>query len=172
MISWPPRRVVTGHDEQGKSIVLSDGPPEVIADVAAGEGRLAEIWAAGVTPVPLAAIEPEPNAYPVVVPPPRNGHVIRLLEMRPGWRSPMHRTESLDYGVVLQGEAHMVLDDSEVVLRPGDVVVQRGTDHAWENRSGSPVLILFVLVDAAFSDELRASIGDKADQLIVDLPAS
>ena len=72
----------------------------------------------------------------------------------------MHRTESIDYGIVLKGEVWLVLDDgSETRLGPGHVVIQRGTDHAWENRSRRPVRIVFVLVDGAFTDELRAAIG-------------
>jgi len=65
-------------------------------------------------------------------------------------RSPhplMHRTESVDYGVVIEGEMTLVLDDSEVLLKEGSVVVQRGTNHAWANRSGKPCRMLFVLVE-------------------------
>ncbi len=68
----------------------------------------------------------------------------------------MHRTSTLDYVVVLQGEIVLVLDDSEVTLRPGDVVVQRGTDHAWENRASEPARMAFFHIDAQFSEELRA----------------
>ena len=72
----------------------------------------------------------------------------------------MHRTETIDYGIVLEGELWLMLDDgSETRLGPGDVVVQRGTDHAWENRSEQVVRVVFVLVDGAFTDELRAAIG-------------
>jgi len=62
----------------------------------------------------------------------------------------MHRTESVDYGVVIEGEVTLVLDDSEVLLKPGSVVVQRGTNHAWANRSGRPCRMLFVLVDGKY----------------------
>jgi mannose-6-phosphate isomerase-like protein (cupin superfamily) len=62
----------------------------------------------------------------------------------------MHRTESIDYGVVIEGEITLVLDDSRVVLKPGNVVVQRGTNHAWANHSGKPCRMLFVLVDGTF----------------------
>ncbi len=62
----------------------------------------------------------------------------------------MHRTETVDYGVVIEGELTLVLDDSEVPLRPGSVVVQRGTNHAWANRSGKPCRMLFVLIDGEF----------------------
>jgi mannose-6-phosphate isomerase-like protein (cupin superfamily) len=70
----------------------------------------------------------------------------------------MHRTESVDYGVVIEGELTLVLDDSEVPLKPGSVVVQRGTNHAWANRSGKPCRMLFVLVDGAFDPAIAAAL--------------
>ena len=69
------------------------------------------------------------------MPPAPNGTKIRINEFPPGVVSPVHRTQSVDYGIVLSGEVVLVLDDSETVLRAGDVVVQRGTNHRWENRS-------------------------------------
>ena len=66
----------------------------------------------------------------------------------------MHRTRTLDYMVVIEGEVVLSLTDSEVTLRKGDVVVQRGTDHAWENRSDAVALMAFFHVDAEFSPEL------------------
>ncbi len=75
----------------------------------------------------------------------------------------MHRTESVDYGVVLEGEVTLVLDDgSATTVGPGDLVMQRGTDHAWENRSDHWTRILFVLVAGRFEDELRAQLPDDA----------
>lgn len=71
----------------------------------------------------------------------------------------MHRTESVDYGVVIEGELTLVLDDSEVQLRAGSVVVQRGTNHAWANRSGRPCRMLFVLVGGAYEPALRAALA-------------
>jgi len=71
----------------------------------------------------------------------------------------MHRTESVDYGVVIEGELTLVLDDSEVQLRPGSVVVQRGSNHAWANRSGKPCRMLFVLVDGAYEPSLAAALA-------------
>ena len=70
----------------------------------------------------------------------------------------MHRTESIDYGVVIEGEMTLVLDDGEALLRPGSVVIQRGTNHAWANRSGKPCRMLFVLIDGAFEPALAAAI--------------
>jgi mannose-6-phosphate isomerase-like protein (cupin superfamily) len=78
-----------------------------------------------------------------------------------GGRHPlMHRTETIDYAVVLDGEITMVLDDEDVHLKAGDVVIQRGTSHAWSNRSNKPVRMLYVLIDAKFAPELAAMFGD------------
>lgn len=75
-----------------------------------------------------------------------------------GGRHPlMHRTETVDYAVVLEGEIYLVLDDTEVKLDAGDVVIQRGTNHAWSNRSGKPVRMLYVLIDGEFDPELAAA---------------
>jgi quercetin dioxygenase-like cupin family protein len=80
--------------------------------------------------------------------------------MAPGAESPMHRTETLDVGVVLEGETWLLLDDgSETRVRVGDAVVQRGTNHAWANRGDVPVRMVFVLIDGEISDELRSAIG-------------
>ena len=73
----------------------------------------------------------------------------------------MHRTESVDYGVVIDGEMTLVLDQGEVLLRPGSVVVQRGTNHAWANRSTRPCRMLFVLIDGHYSPELARALGPR-----------
>lgn len=71
----------------------------------------------------------------------------------------MHRTESVDYGVVIEGEMTLVLDQGEVLLKPGSVVVQRGTNHAWANRSGKPCRMLFVLVDGCYDPTIAQALG-------------
>jgi uncharacterized cupin superfamily protein len=73
----------------------------------------------------------------------------------------VHRTQSVDYGIVLEGQMVLVLDDAETILNAGDVVVQRGTSHRWENRSGSVARMVFVLVDARFADDLVATLGEE-----------
>lgn len=73
----------------------------------------------------------------------------------------MHRTESVDYGIVIDGEMTLVLDDSEVLLKPGSVVIQRGTNHAWANRSGKPCRMLFVLVDGAYEPGIAAALAQR-----------
>ena len=152
---WTPRRVVTGHDADGTSVFLSDGPPPVIRTVADGAVFI-EMWSTNATPAPVAAEEPEPTERDLTVPPGPNGTKIRINEIPPGAASPMHRTETIDYGVVLSGEIVLVLDDSETTLRAGDVVIQRGTDHRWENRSDEPTRVAFILIDGTFTDDLRA----------------
>jgi mannose-6-phosphate isomerase-like protein (cupin superfamily) len=73
----------------------------------------------------------------------------------------MHRTESIDYGVVIEGEMTLVLDDSEVLLKPGSVVVQRGTNHAWANRSGKPCRMLFILVDGQYGPAIAEALTQR-----------
>jgi naringenin degradation protein FdeH len=153
-----PRRIVTGHDESGKSVVVSDGPTPKTLDI--GTAAFHELWITSQTPVQIAATEPEPTERPVRTPPPANGVVVRVTEMAPGAESPMHRTETLDVGVVLEGETWLMLDDgSETRVGVGDVVVQRGTNHAWANRSDAPVRMVFVLIDGEITEELRSSTG-------------
>lgn len=74
----------------------------------------------------------------------------------------MHRTESVDYGIVIEGEMTLVLDTSDVLLKAGSVVVQRGTNHAWANRSGKPCRMLYVLVDGAFAPDIAAALEKSA----------
>ena len=157
-MSGVPRRIVTGHDASGKSIVVSDTPVPKTLDI--GTAAFHEVWITDATPAPIDATEPEPTERPVRVPPPANGVMVRFTEMAPGAESPMHRTETVDVGVVIDGETWLLLDDgSETRVGPGDAVVQRGTMHAWANRSDRPVRMLFVLIDGTISDELRSATG-------------
>jgi mannose-6-phosphate isomerase-like protein (cupin superfamily) len=162
------RRVVTGHDENGKSIVLSDGMPPNVRDKGTDVDFI-EIWNTECVPAPIRSVEPEPTDGPLKVPPARAGTKIRFNDFYPGHisklppradgRHPMmHRTRSIDYGIVLEGEIYMILDDSEVLLRTGDVVIQRGTDHAWENRSDRMCRMAFILIGGEFSEELLAKL--------------
>jgi quercetin dioxygenase-like cupin family protein len=154
--------VVTGHDAHGHSVFLHDGPPPV-ARTAPDGAYFFELWNTGAAPAPIAAQEPDPTQRDLTVPPAAHGTKIRINEFPPGVVSPTHRTETVDFGIVLEGEVVLVLDaDAETVLGPGDVVVQRGTDHRWENRTEQPARMVFVLVDGAFTDELRGLIGSEA----------
>jgi mannose-6-phosphate isomerase-like protein (cupin superfamily) len=157
------KRVVTGHDAQGRSVfVIEDEPQPVVLDKAGGL-RLTELWA---TPNEIRPRRIEPD---------RGGTVFRVIDYPPDSerlksidpeahfasmgaeaaprekrRHPgMHRTRTLDYAIVVSGEIYAVLDEDEVLLKAGDVLVQRGTNHAWSNRSDRPCRIAFVLVDAS-----------------------
>src|SRR4051794_35721273 len=127
-----PRRVVTGHTPDGVSVVVSDGPVPVSRQIPEDGVGFHEIWNTAGAPAPIDAVEAsEPTQRALAVPPPERGTKIRINEFAPGHldeaglQSPVHRTESIDYGIVLEGEITLVLDDSEVTLRAGDVVVQR-----------------------------------------------
>ncbi len=182
------RRVVTGHDQDGKAIVLSDGMTSNVKTNPLRPGhRSTDIWKTTAAPVVLGRDEPDPTEGPRALHPPPQGNVIRIAEMQPetddvrnltpeksreiframgnedastwgrGGRHPMmHRTETLDYAVILEGELTMLLDEGEVTLKTGDVLIQRGTNHAWVNRSKKVCRILFVLFDAKFDPELGA----------------
>jgi quercetin dioxygenase-like cupin family protein len=153
-----PRRIVTGHDALGKSVILSDTPSPKTTDI--GTAAFHEIWVTEGMPVQISAREPEPTDRPIRVPPPANGVMIRYTEMAPGAESPMHRTQTLDVGIVLEGETWLLLDDgSETRVGPGDAVVQRATNHAWANRSDRPVRMVFVLVDGKVGEDVRAAAG-------------
>ena len=157
-MSAVPRRIVTGHDASGKSVVLSDGPNPKSLDI--GTAAFHEVWITDAMPVPIAAEEPETTDRPVRVPPPANGVMVRFTDMEPGGESPMHRTETVDVGIVLEGETWLLLDDgSETRVGAGDAVVQRGTMHAWANRSDRPVRMVFVLIDGRIEDDLREAAG-------------
>ena len=153
-----PRRVVTGHDERGVSVFLSDGPVPVVRTAPDG-AYFCEIWSTDAMPAPVAATEDDPTLGALTVPPSANGTKVRINEFPPGAVSPVHRTQSVDYGIVLSGEVVLVLDDSETVLRAGDVAVQRGTNHRWENRQPDTARMAFILVDGAFTAELLDTLG-------------
>ena len=121
-----------------------------------------EIWNAPQTVPVLTSVEArEPNEREFTIMPVA-GHLLRVLEVYPlnagGKRTVMHRTQTLDYVVVIEGELVLLLSDSEVILKHGSVVVQRGTDHAWENRSDKGARAAFFHLDARFSDELLAKL--------------
>jgi quercetin dioxygenase-like cupin family protein len=164
-----PRRIVTGHDATGVSVFLSDGAPPVVRTAPDG-ATFYEMWNSAAMPAPIAADEGEPTERSLTVPPEPNGTKIRVNEFPPGAVSPMHRTQSIDYGIVLEGEVVLVLDDSETTVRAGDVVIQRGTDHRWENRGDTVARMVFVLVDGVFTDELKASLDEGVLQSLLEDP--
>src|ERR1700678_469223 len=153
-----PRRVVTGHDGRGVSVFADDGPVPVVRTAPDGALFYA-VWGTDAMPARIGAASPHPTIHALTVPPPPNGTKIRINEFPPGVVSPVHRTQSVDYGIVLDGEGVLVLADSETVLRAGDGVVQRGTSHRWENRSDQTARMAFILIDGAFTVELLDSLG-------------
>jgi mannose-6-phosphate isomerase-like protein (cupin superfamily) len=167
----PTRRVVTGHDASGKAVVLIDGAaPNAKLRKATGLTSTL-LWVSDGSPADNSGNADSADRDIGVAPPPR-GSIFRMVDFPPasevgtvdnaamlkemglsgGHADPrhatMHRTRSVDYAVVISGEIDMLLDDSEVHLGAGDVLVQRGTNHAWVNRGKENCRIAFVLIDA------------------------
>ena len=139
------RRVVTSHDTDGKAVVAID---EVSRDVVSFRkgATIANIWSTAGFPVDNSGARD--TAKEITATTRDGGTVFRVIEYAPGVAPRNHRTNSIDYAVVLSGEIDMELDDQMVTLRAGDVLVQRGTIHNWVNRSNAPCVIAFVLIDA------------------------
>jgi len=178
------KRVVTGHDQHGQAIVASNGPtPNVFALSAVPGTVFYELWNSSTSPV-LLDNAADPSSKPLQLSPGAQGSVIRVVDIPPdsvqdqvsaedaaavfaeigesqagtGQRDSkhklMHRTETLDYGIVTEGEVWLVLDEEEVHLKRGDVVVQRGTNHAWSNRTEAMARMVFILLDGRYGAEL------------------
>jgi mannose-6-phosphate isomerase-like protein (cupin superfamily) len=181
-------RVVTGHDADGKSVLASNGPLAAVVELQAIPGMIFhEVWETHGAPALVDNCD-DPTTGPMMHEAPKNGTRIRFVDLPPDEHyladaeprmkalfeevnnveglttkadSPhpmMHRTESIDYGVVIEGELTLILDDSEVQLKPGSVVVQRGTNHAWANRSGKPCRMLFVQLDGQYAPPIAEAL--------------
>jgi quercetin dioxygenase-like cupin family protein len=137
--------VVTGHDAHGKAVVAID---EVSKDVVSHRkgATFANVWSTSGFPVDNS--DPGDGAKQIGGTTRRAGTVFRVIEYAPGVAPRNHRTNSIDYAVVLSGEIDMEMDGQTVHLRAGDVLVQRGTIHNWINRGDKPCIIAFVLIDA------------------------
>lgn len=139
------RRVITGHDKQGRAIVQID---EVSKNAVSGRpgATACNIWTTEGFPVNNDgdADESQRKVGTTL----KNGSIFRVIEFAPGVAARTHRTDSIDYIVVMAGEIDMELDDSTVHLKAGDVMVQRGTIHNWVNRGTAPCVLAVVLVDA------------------------
>jgi quercetin dioxygenase-like cupin family protein len=148
----PIRRVITGHVENnGKTVakVILEGPAQNTK--APREGVASTLmWCTDAMPADIAVGEnaEDMGARILGTPPPENGSRFIVMEFAPGIASEMHRTETIDYIAVLAGEIDMDMDDSTVKLRAGDIMVQRGTHHAWVNRGKEPARLAIVLLDA------------------------
>ena len=168
------RRIVTTVDESGKAVVLFDGenPHKAVRAIRKNVSRM--VWMTDGAPADMSG-SADRAANPVGTSPPPGGTIFRIIDYPPtppevenldaGHRMKelthegetrglpprhpfMHRTRTVDYIIILSGEIDMLLDDSEVHLKAGDVMVQQGTNHAWVNRSTEVCRIAFVLVDA------------------------
>jgi quercetin dioxygenase-like cupin family protein len=181
------RRVVTGHDQHGKAIVVSDGPAPYVHTIPLRPGYFStDIFRTGNTPALIEEQVAETTLGPRRQLPTKNGSVLRVNYFPPetdaiknmdakasselfaslgnqagatfektGRHPLMHRTETIDYAIVLSGEITMLLDDSEVLLKAGDILVQCGTNHAWANRSNEPCTVAFILIDGVYEDSLK-----------------
>ena len=169
------RRVVTGHDAQGRSIILSDGPAGSVKEMAPTFPGLAltDFWETAGSPASNAG-SADAADRPVHLEPVRNGTIFRMVEFPPDASRPqgadsregfkaigaahaqaaghadpmMHRTATVDYAIVVKGEIYAVMEKGETLLRAGDVLVQRGTNHSWSVRGKEPALVAFILVGA------------------------
>jgi quercetin dioxygenase-like cupin family protein len=142
----PIRRIVTTHDAEGRAVLAWE-------DVASthkwsGHGNVSTlIWSSDATPAEIWTAE-DYGARSVARQPPARGSRFAIIDMPPGSPGFMHRTDTIDYVICLDGEIDMDMDDSTVTLRAGDVMVQQGTNHAWVNRSQAKARVAFVLLDA------------------------
>lgn len=180
------RRVVTGHDQEGRAVILSDAPPTRVQQIGGTGGpTFFEVWNTREIPVVIDRQSGEPVESGLVLAPPKGGTRIRVIDFPPegdairgltateaaekfsemggaeaarsGTGTPhplMHRTQTLDYGIVVEGELTLVLDRGETTVRAGDIIIQRGTNHAWANRSDKNCRVAFVLIDGQFVDGL------------------
>jgi mannose-6-phosphate isomerase-like protein (cupin superfamily) len=171
-ITKATRRIVTGHDADGKAIAIFDGQI-ASRQRSPGGNALTMLWVTAESPVDVSGSADRAETK-VGVPPPLNGSIFRIVDFPPAaagsppvdhhavligmgidpatqgyMRHPhTHRTRSVDYAIVLEGEIDMLMDDTEVRMKAGDVLVQQGTNHAWVNNGTKPCRIAFVLIDA------------------------
>ena len=140
------RRVVTGHDVTGKAVVKID---DVGRNQSSGRENLTAqvIWTTDDLPVKFREDDVDTGARKIGTTV-KNGSVFRLVEFRPGVEGRNHRTDSIDYALVMSGEIDMEMDDELVHLKAGDVLVQRGTIHNWVNKGTEPCVIAFILISS------------------------
>jgi len=180
------RRVLTGHDADGKSTIIADGFAANMKEMPPGSGlAVTELWETSV-PADNAGRQDAGNRK-VRLEPPQNGTLFRIVEFPPDaqWQSRpdardwakaldathapdrsshdpmMHKTSTVDYIVVLKGEIYAIVDKGETLLKPGDVFVQRGTNHSWSVRGNEPCIVAVVLVDAKPLSSPKKSAGTK-----------
>ena len=175
----PVRRVITENDAQGKSFFVEDGASPAVREVAQRpDYRVSNLWRT--SPSPARIDTPDDIAQHQGILPPKNGTILRIIDYPPEPKDPvelkrqqdatfaslykdaghdlkagdhpgMHITETVDYALVMFGEMTAIMETSETVLKAGDVLIQRGTNHAWANRSDQPARIAFILIDGTNS---------------------
>jgi Cupin domain len=171
----PMRRVVTGHNAQGKSVILSDAASPHVLELPGMPGlAFVDLWATDGSPASNAG-QADGAARTIVLEPPARGTIFRIVDFPPdkvmagkvdrgkafaamgaghtmdksAARHPaMHKTNTIDYALVLDGEIWALVDEGETLLKAGDCLVQRGTNHAWSNRTDTPCRVAFILVSA------------------------
>ena len=171
---WRVRRVVTGHDANGKSMFLMDGAAPNIKEMASMPGlALTDLWVTDGSPANNAG-HADAADRPIVLEPPKHGSILRIVEFPPdsAWRNQadskaafdsigaghakdgstadpmMHTTATVDYLIVLKGEIVAIMENGETLLRPGDIMVQRGTNHSWSVRGNQPCVLAAILINA------------------------
>ena len=169
------RRIITGHDEKGRSIVSIDGPPA--RSIGQDVGGLFEIWNTDGNDI-ISSDSTDKADEDIILSPPKGGTKFRYFQINPmpegmsnemmqeiaadafekigashhridtSKHPAMHKTETIDYIILLKGNVTLILDEEEIDLKPFDVVVQRGTNHAWTNNGDEPALLIAVLIDS------------------------
>jgi Cupin domain len=177
--SIPPlRRIITGDDANGRSRIIADGPPTAIRTVPERpDYQVSNLWRTETGPAPVNAPDTIVD-HKGILPPKNGGSILRVIDYPPEATDPaerqrqihatfggmysdaqhdksdgahpgMHRTDTVDYAILLEGEIWAIMDDEETLMRAGDILVQRGTNHAWANRSNKNARICFVLLDGS-----------------------
>jgi quercetin dioxygenase-like cupin family protein len=140
------QRVVTGHDANGRAVFKSEdvSPTKLIPS---GDARFLLIWTTET--VPADNNDETDGRLRDAGLTLNQGSVIRIVDMLPGKESPMHRTNSIDYGIILKGEIELELEDgAKRTVREGGIIIQRGTNHLWRNVTNEPTRIAFILIEA------------------------
>jgi hypothetical protein len=174
----PIRRIVTADYAHGRSRIAEDAPARAVRTVAERPGyRSVNVWRTEAAPAPIDAPDGI-EAHKGILPPGNGGSILRIIDFPPELADPverrrqiqatfggmfndahhdkregahpgMHRTHTVDYAILLEGEIWAVMDEGETLMRAGDVLIQRGTNHAWANRSNKTARIAFVLIDGS-----------------------
>ena len=170
----PTRRIVTGHAANGRTMITAAGQPPVVIENFGGNPGLCftEVWRTS-GDLPLIDNAADTTGRAMTLASSGAGSTFRLVDfpastrdsadpapIHPGdFTSAMHRTQSVDCGIVLAGQMRLVLTDSDRTLNPGDIVIQRGTDHAWANRSAAPARMAFILIAGQFALGIAAHVA-------------